>query len=540
MPLGSLGAMMIESNETLEYLQTLARFPFAFRRFLKHRLTLDEAKHIVRERMEQRAENFLRIVEQSVYDYPRSPYLPLLKMAGCELGDLRALVKQKGLKGALNDLREEGVYVTFEEFKGRKPIVRNGTTIRVTARDFDNPFAQRNFVAFTGGSTGAALNIGVNLDHLAALAPHEILTQEAWEIIDVPSVIWRGILPDSTLKILLQTACLRNQPNRWFSHIGWRDSKQWIKYTLATYYVVTWMKALGVPMPFPEYATTAQAALVLQAIVPILNQRQRILVRTSVSRGVRLCDEAEKAGIALNGVIIRDVGEPATPAKIRAIERTNARLLINYSLTEAGALGNGCNDLKATDDVHLFTDTFALIAFPYRVEKSDDLVSAFNLTTLLPSAPKVLLNFQMDDYGIIEERACGCALGRCGFTTHLRDIRSYSKLVGEGVTLIGNELLSIIEQDLPARFGGTLFDYQLTEQEDEQGLTRLFLLVHPRLTIPDEQAVVAVMLNALRESSSMADAARTVWQQAQTLQIKRQAPIWTERGKFMSLYLQRK
>ena len=39
-------------NETLEYLQTFARFPFALRHFLKQRLTLDEAKQIVRERME--------------------------------------------------------------------------------------------------------------------------------------------------------------------------------------------------------------------------------------------------------------------------------------------------------------------------------------------------------------------------------------------------------------------------------------------------------------------------------------------------------
>ena len=31
-------------GETLEYLQTFARFPFALRRFLQHRLTLDEAK----------------------------------------------------------------------------------------------------------------------------------------------------------------------------------------------------------------------------------------------------------------------------------------------------------------------------------------------------------------------------------------------------------------------------------------------------------------------------------------------------------------
>jgi hypothetical protein len=130
-------------NETFEYIKTFTQFPFALRRFLKHRLTVEEAKQIVHDRMEHREENFLRVVERSIYGYPRSPYLALLKMAGCELGDLRTVMKQKGLEGSLRQLREEGVYVTFEEFKGRKPIVRSGLTIPVQARDFDNPFARR-------------------------------------------------------------------------------------------------------------------------------------------------------------------------------------------------------------------------------------------------------------------------------------------------------------------------------------------------------------------------------------------------------------
>jgi len=526
-------------NETLEYLQTFARFPFALRKFLKNRLTLEDAKRIVLERMEHREENFLRVVEKSVYGYPRSPYLPLLKMAGCELGDLRALVKQKGLEGALRELREEGVYVTYEEFKGRKPIVRNGKTFSVTTRDFDNPSAQRDFFVQTGGSTGAAMNIGVDLDQLAASAPHELLTCDAWNVIDAPCVIWRGILPDSAIKFIILTAYLRNPPRRWFSHMGLRDSKQWIKYSLATYYIVAWMRALGVPVPFPEYATINQASRVVRAIATLLPRNQQCLVRTSISRGVRICDEAEKTGISLNGVTIRGVGEPATPAKIKAIERTNARLLINYSLAEAGSLGNGCAHTEAVGDVHLFTDAFALFTFPFRVEEQNMVVPAFNLTTLLPAAPKMLLNYQMDDYGIVEERACGCSLGTYGFTTHLREIRSYSKLVGEGVTLIGNELLKIIEEVLPARFGGTSLDYQLLEQENEHGFTRLFLLVHPRLAITNEQAVIDVVLNALRQSSQMANVARAVWQQTQTIQIKRQEPILTERGKLMPLHIQR-
>jgi hypothetical protein len=78
-------------------------------------------------------------VEHSIYRHPSSPYLALLRHAGCERGDLEALVRRDGLDRALHTLRDAGVYVTFEEFKGRTPIVRGTTTITASARDFDNP-----------------------------------------------------------------------------------------------------------------------------------------------------------------------------------------------------------------------------------------------------------------------------------------------------------------------------------------------------------------------------------------------------------------
>ena len=74
-------------NDTLEYVNAFARFPFALRRFLTNRLTLEDARRIVRDRMANRDDHFLRVVETRIYGYPRSPYLPLLKMAGCELGN---------------------------------------------------------------------------------------------------------------------------------------------------------------------------------------------------------------------------------------------------------------------------------------------------------------------------------------------------------------------------------------------------------------------------------------------------------------------
>src|SRR6266436_3821859 len=117
------------TRETLQYIGMFARFPFALRRFLKHPLTLADARRIVAERLAHREENFLRIVERSIFGNPASPYLALLRLAGCEYGDLARIVKRDGLDRALKTLRENGVYVSYEEFRGRTPIIRGATTI---------------------------------------------------------------------------------------------------------------------------------------------------------------------------------------------------------------------------------------------------------------------------------------------------------------------------------------------------------------------------------------------------------------------------
>jgi hypothetical protein len=525
-------------SETLDYLKTFAGFPFTLRRFLRTTLTLEQAKQIVLGRMEHRDENFLTIANHCIYNYPRSPYLRLLKLAGCELGDLRTLVKQKGLESALIHLRQAGVYFSFEEFKGRAPVVRQGIVLDVKPRDFDNPSSRRELTVESGGSTGAPTRIALDLDQLAARAPHTLLTGAVQGVLDAPLLTWRGIIPDSTLNTFLMYALMRHPMGRWFSNVGLRDSKHWIKYGLATYYVLLWMRLYGVRVPFPEYIPVARAGEVAQAVAQVLKMHPKCRLTTTVSRGVRVCLAAQEAGMSLKGLVISGGGEPITPAKARAIESVGARYFANFAFTEAGTLGNGCARPLDEGDVHLFKDAFALFAYPHLIEGFNTTVPAFNLTTLLPTAPKLLLNLEMDDYGIIEERECGCEFEAFGYTTHLREIHSYSKLTGEGVTLIGSEMLQVLDQLLPARFGGSPLDYQLMEEEDNQGLTRLYLVIHPRLEIADEQVVVHFVLNALSQSSAMANSASTVWQQARTLQIKRSEPVWTERGKLMPLHLQ--
>ena len=202
-------------------------------------------------------------------------------------------------------------------------------------------------------------------------------------------------------------------------------------------------------------------------------------------------------------------------------------------------LGVGCLQPAQADDIHLFKDAFACVVRPYQIPGLGSSVPAISVTTLLSAAPKVLLNFVTDDYGVIEERSCGCEFETYGYTTHIRNIRSYGKFTSEGATLIAGEMQEILEQVLPARFGGSPLDYQVIEQEDSQGLTRLYLVISPRIEIENELDAIQFVLKVLRESSSMADAARSVWQRSQTIQIQRAEPIWTSRGKLMPLHLLR-
>src|SRR2546429_8777632 len=77
-------------------LKMYGRFAWGLRGFLRHKISVHEAQAIVRQRMAERENNFLRLVERGVYGYPRSPYRPLLKPAGRELGDLQAMVRARG------------------------------------------------------------------------------------------------------------------------------------------------------------------------------------------------------------------------------------------------------------------------------------------------------------------------------------------------------------------------------------------------------------------------------------------------------------
>jgi hypothetical protein len=105
------------------------------------------------------------------------------------------------------------------------------------------------------------------------------------------------------------------------------------------------------------------------------------------------------------------------------------------------------------------------------------------------------------------------------------------------MTLVASDVLRLIEEELPARFGGSTTDYQLHEVEDANGLTRLELLVSPRVALASEPAVLDALLAGLARASPAADLARATWSAAGTLRLVRREPVWTRRGKLLPLHL---
>jgi hypothetical protein len=76
------------------------------------------------------------------------------------------------------------------------------------------------------------------------------------------------------------------------------------------------------------------------------------------------------------------------------------------------------------------------------------------------------LNALLGDQAVVLSRDCGCPFERLGWTLHAHTIRSDEKVTAAGMNFSDGELIHVLEEVLPARFGGTPTHYQLAEDED--------------------------------------------------------------------------
>jgi hypothetical protein len=359
-------------------------------------------------------------------------------------------------------------------------------------------------------------------------------TDAAHGALDVPLAVWRDTLPSPTaLSFIVLHAMYGNPPRKWFAPSEARGNWARTKYRLATELSVLGMKGAGARAPRPERVDRDDAVVIARWANEQVAAHGGCKIETGVSLALLVGLESLENGIDLTGVRFSVGGEPITIAKWQGITQTGAQVLPFYAMAEAGCVATACARPDGCDDMHFCRHSLAVLTSP-STAKPETGVETFHLTTLTPDAPKILLNVDSDDYGTMDARSCGCQLEDLGFADHVKDVQSISKLTGEAVTLIGTDAAHVLEKVLPALFGGSPLDYQLLEEEDERGTTRLYLVISPRVDIADEAEVVNAFLDGLGKGSLAGDI-RAVWRTAGTMRLKRIEPIIGRRGKVLPL-----
>ena len=478
-------------------------------------------------------------MRERVYENSASPYLKLLKMAGCDFSDLCGHVHQWGVEDTLRDLAKEGVYLTSEEFKGKKEVLRGSASFRVSPEDFRRAPSSAGFMTQSSGTRSQPLRSFLSLDRLALSAADHGLFLSAHDLLSRHHIIYDAILPaNGGIRILLIHAKLGLRADRWFANrVPLSSQLETMFHRLVTDMIVLSAKCVGSGIPLPEFVEAGDVKGIVAAISERVQKGHECCVTTVASNGARIAQTAWELGADLRGTAFVLGSEPVTEHKRKTIERVGGRVIPTYGFADGGQVGRGCANPVYTDDVHVLRDRLAVVPNAARKDLIAAGIQPLLFTTLYPSAPLFLLNVENGDYAVLEERNCGCALEKGGFTLHIHHIRSYEKLTSQGMNYFYGDLFDLFEKSLPSEFGGGPGDYQLLEEENESGQTLLVLVVHPRIGRVNEEALLARLRQALAEGSRGNRFMASVWQDAGTLRLKRQIPYASPRGKVLPLHI---
>lgn len=502
------------------------RFASGLRRFLDETVSVEAAKATIQRNMQLREAALLEVVEGKVFANPESPYLKLFRAAGCELGDVKTLVRKEGCDGALHTLHRNGIYVTFEEFKGRAPAVRGSQTFTFRDSDFDNPLITPHYYSSSGGTGGRPTRVKIDLDHIAQSAPPWAIWFAAHGLLGRPLVFWTST-HSGIASSMLRLAKFGQKTVKWFATAG-MDT---VTGRLITSCVHGMARRAG-GFPKPEIVPLPEAGKIGDYVARMVSDGIKPCVNTTASGAARISLAMQERGMSLRDVTFLLRGEALTLARRQTIEASGARAVQTYGFSEGGPVGSQCPTPAAVDDVHVFLDAFAVIQRAISLTDGANADSLL-LTALRPAAPKVMLNAEIGDYAVLETRKCGCLFDELGYCQHLHNVRSFEKLTGEGVTIAGADLFHLMEEVLPRRFGGALTDYQLVEEQDAKGLARYILRVSPELGPLDEPMLVATFLKELAKLKVQYRLMSRLWAETNILRVERKAPLVSARGKVL-------
>ena len=350
------------------------RYGLGVYRFLKRPLSLAECYSIVRDRMENREVNFLTMLERGVYSNPRSPYRRLLEHAGCELGDVRSMVKSAGLESTLRRLSDAGVYITIEEYKGKKPVERNGLSFAAQPEDFDNPDIriEAGLERASGATRSQGIRTHRGFDFLTDLtAVDGVLYDElGWQ--KFLYVFWH-----SSLNISLIVAKLRVPVDKWFFPLTSNENRARAVYAVAV------GKAFGCPIPWPKRTGANSAHEVASWLAKNKGRQSLRVLKAKTSLAVRVCLAAQEHNLDISGVHFIAAADPLTPAREQMIRATGCSVGVNYSSSETGFIAHCCVN-STGDDAHFLKSHLAVIEQPRPVGSTEMTVDAYGSPHFYP------------------------------------------------------------------------------------------------------------------------------------------------------------
>jgi hypothetical protein len=505
--------------------------------FLRTPLTLPQAQEILRVRLARRSTEFLTLIRQRVYGPSGGPYRTLLDAAGCTYGDVETLVRREGLEGALRELARHGVYLTVDEFKGRRPVRRGSLTFETSPEAFWGQGSTSLVASRTSGSRGTATIVPIDLAFIRERAVNTMIALAARGGLAWRHALW-GVPGGSAIVRVLEFSAFGSRPARWFSQLPMDAPGLHPRYRWSARAIRWASVAARAPVPGPEHVPFGEPAVILRWLTETRRAGAVPHLHTFASSVVQACEAARASGLDLRGAEFTLASEPTTAARLATVRSTGAGAQPCYAAADTGVLGYGCLAPRAADDNHVFNDLVAMIQAEERIGGLPE--HSLLVTSLRPSAPLALLNVSLGDRAVHEARSCGCPLEAAGWTEHLHSIRSFEKLTAGGMTFLDTDLVRVLEETLPARFGGGPTDYQLVEEEASGGGARLRLVVHPRVGPLDAPQVIDTFLASIGRGTGGERVAELAWRDASLLGLDRREPHVTDLGKVLHLHADRR
>jgi hypothetical protein len=510
----------------------------AVRAYLAEPISIAQAEEEVKRKLETRAQRFLELARAQIYERPSSPYLKLLRAAGCEHGDLQREVQTRGVEKALEQLAGAGVYLTSAEFKGKEPVVRGRESFTFSPGDFVYSNVGPGFATQSSGTTNRPVRSFRPLAQYDKVISVAVFLS-AHGLFSYTHALYDAVLPATgAVNNLVVYAKLGIPTERWFARKVSSSNvlSRWKGY-LTSRLVARAAKRCPAGFPSPEIIGTNHTERIVRWIEKKRHAGKSCCITCATSNAARIARVAWDLGVSLEGTKFVVTGEPFTDAKKEAIERVGASATTRFASGFGLTIGYGCASPLHGDEVHVPQHSTAVIAQPQALGGAAAPIHPLMVTTLDRLAGMILLNVQNGDYASFEERPCGCGLDRLGWKLHLHRIRSYEKFTSEGMNYFYGDLFEILEKILPAEFGGGPGDYQLAEEEDDMGQTRLTLRVHPDVPNLDENGLLRRLQEELAKGSRANQFQARVWEDARTFRIRREVPYSSPRGKILPLHI---